>query len=155
MGTWGEGNLDNDYALDELGERSSELLKSLIDRAQRPESREPDEYDYTTLFVEFEIVFALETHGLLSPGRSLLTPKEAESLRDRYIEGWDQKIDSVAPTDDHKRKRRKVIVKTFDRFIRLVRRYHKKWAKADAGWVEMSAEEMRETFGEHDEDEKP
>ena len=51
MGTWGPKNLDNDYALDELGDRLDKLVKRLWSRAKKKTSREGDEHDYTTLFV--------------------------------------------------------------------------------------------------------
>jgi hypothetical protein len=112
MGTWGHGNLDSDYALDELSTRTNELLTSLLRRAQRKESREYDEYDHTTLFVEFEIVFALDAYGILATGRfpagALVRTLALEFLvvYDEYMEGpWPE--------------RRAKIAETFERFAAL------------------------------------
>ena len=64
MGTWGAGNLESDYALDELSQRAHDLIVEMLLRWQRPDSREWDEYDHTTLFVELELVFALAAERL-------------------------------------------------------------------------------------------
>jgi hypothetical protein len=118
MGTWGPGNLQNDYALDELGERSRVLIEALLERARRKTSRESDEYDYTTLFVEIEIVFALHAKRLLET--SCLPPaEEIEQLKQSYLRDWDAYIDSLQPTAGFKRDRRRVIVATFNRLKRI------------------------------------
>ncbi len=118
MGTWGHGNLDSDYARDELASRSAALIHSLLLRAARPSSRESDEYDYTTLFVEFELLFALDAAGLLS-GHSLPRSELVERLAADYLAGWDAYIDELEPTAEHELKRREVIDATFARFAQL------------------------------------
>jgi hypothetical protein len=106
MGTWGSGNLDNDYARDELDDRSAKLIKTLMRRARRKTSRQADEYDYTTLFAEFEIVFALEARKLIG-GHLLPSPEAVEELKWEFIRDW-------APTsmnfDRPKRTRKTVAV---------------------------------------------
>lgn len=87
MGTWGAGNLDNDYALDELSTRTDKLIRALMRRAKRKTSREADEYDYTTLFVEFEMVFALEAKGL--PTGTFPTDTDVEKLKQSFLTDWD------------------------------------------------------------------
>lgn len=121
MGTWGPGNLENDYALDELGERSQKLVNGLLRRARSKRSREADEYDHTTLFVEFEILFALDARKLLSA--ELPDPNEVETLKQRFLKDWDAHIDALEPKPDYKRKRRQVIARTFDRFKRICARH--------------------------------
>jgi hypothetical protein len=116
MGTWGHGNLDSDYALDELGARSGALVKEMLLRAQRSDSRQWDEYDYTTLFVEFEIVFALDAAKLLKVGRSTLpAPDAVRKLAHDYITEWDRFDADDGPGPQ----RRKVILDTFERFAHL------------------------------------
>lgn len=125
MGTWGPNNLDNDYALDELGVRIDKLVKRLLLRARKKTSREGDEYDYTTLFVEFEILFAMEDRKLILERCSVMpTPDQVETLKLNYISAWDKNIDALEPTEDHKRDRRKAILQTFNRFKRISRRHH-------------------------------
>jgi hypothetical protein len=114
MGTWGHGNLENDYALDELADRNAKLVATMLERARGSESREWDEYDHTTLFVEFEILFALDDHGLLNAG-SLPPSAEIRTLAEDFIAEWD----AYAAADlqqPYKGKRRAAIVKTFERF---------------------------------------
>ena len=119
MGTWGAGNLENDYALDELSDRSAKLIKSMMARARRKSSREGDEHDYTTLFVEFEIVFALDSKGLLMSG-SLPTPEEVEKLKVSFLADWEPYYqDSLEAKPDHLKKRRQCIAATFNRFKRI------------------------------------
>lgn len=119
MGTWGPGNLDNDYALDELCDRSAALIESMMERARRKESREGDEYDYTTLFVEFEIVFALDAKGLLKSG-ALPSPEEVEELKTSYIADWEPYYrDNLEAKPDHLKARRQCIARTFNRFKRI------------------------------------
>jgi hypothetical protein len=125
MGTWGNGNLDNDCAWDELSDRSHELVTALLDRARMPESRQADEYDYTTLFVEFEILFALDSKGLIS-GVKLPQPCEVEELKWSYIDDWTSYIDGLKPTADHKRLRRMAILRTFNRFKQICAKHHGK-----------------------------
>ncbi len=118
MGTWGHGNLDSDYAREELDGRVTALLASLLARAARPTSREADEYDYTTLFVELEIAIALATANLIE-GRYLPRSVAIDELALDYIAGWDAFIDELEPTAEHKRERRKAILDTFARFAKL------------------------------------
>lgn len=126
MGTWGAGNLENDYALDELCDRSAKLVEAMMDRARGKRSREGDEYDYTTLFVEFEIVFALEAKGLLM-GR-LPEPDDVEELKLSFIQDWEVYYEEMAASPEHLKKRRQCIMRTFNRFKRICTK-HK-----EAGW---------------------
>lgn len=111
MGTWGAGNLDSDYALDELSTRTHELLTELLLRAQRKHSREWDEYDHTTLFVELEIVFALDAHGLMIgkfPAAAAI-----RALATDFLTAYDDYLEDAWP------ERRAKIVESFERFAVL------------------------------------
>src|SRR5262245_53559785 len=125
MGTWGSGNLDNDYARDELDDRSAKLINTLMRRARRKTSQEADEYDYTTLFVEFEIVFALESRELIG-GHLLPIPEAVEELKWDFIHAWDAYIDELRPTETHKKNRRRCILQTFNRFKRICEKHKAK-----------------------------
>jgi hypothetical protein len=115
VGTWGHGNLDSDYALDELSSRTTELVEGLMDRARTAESREADEWDYTTLFVELEIVFALEAANLMHAARLPLATEVRELAAD-YIADWDEYIVELDPTANHESERRRIILESFERF---------------------------------------
>jgi hypothetical protein len=123
MGTWGPGNLDSDGALDELATRSAELVTQLWTRAQTKESWQADEWDHDALFVDFEILFALEEGGLLSSG-TLPPPTEVDPVRDRWLAGWDAYIDELHPQPGFKEERRAVIAKTFARFRSICAKHH-------------------------------
>jgi hypothetical protein len=123
MGTWGPGNLENDYALDELCERGSELVKTLWARAKSKESRQGDEYDYTTLFVEFEIVFALEEHNLLECD-VFPTPDDVAKLKGEYLAEWEPYYRELTSTEEHLKARRECIANTFDRFRKICAKHH-------------------------------
>lgn len=117
MGTWGSGNLANDYALDELGDRSAKFIKTMMARARKKASREADEWDHTTLFVEFEMLFALAERKLFTTGYPARA--EVEALAQKFIVGWDAYIDELGATDDYKERRRATILETFERFAVL------------------------------------
>ena len=87
-------------------------------RARRKRSRESDAYDYTTLFVEFEIVFALDARGLLMSG-GLPTPDEVETLKWEFVKDWEPYYREMAYKQETVKLRRQVILRTFNRFKRL------------------------------------
>jgi hypothetical protein len=94
MGTWGPGNLDSDGALDEVAERSHALVEQLWRRLHTRQSWETDEIEYDALFVDFEIVFALEANGVFD-GYALTQLENFEQVRDRWLAGWDDYIDRL------------------------------------------------------------
>lgn len=123
MGTWGSGNLENDYALEELADRSDDLIGSLFERAKRKTSREFDEYDHTTLFVEFEIAFALNAKGLLNG--ELPRPEEVEELKKVFVKDWDDYYqEGSGATQEHIEERKGVIIGTFNKFKEICKKYH-------------------------------
>jgi hypothetical protein len=68
-------------------------------RARKKTSREGDEYDYTTLFVEFEILFALDDRKLIRERCNVLpTPAEVDALKAELICAGDNNIDALART---------------------------------------------------------
>ncbi len=122
MGTWGPGNLENDYAMDELADRSAKLVKTLLERVSRKTSREFDEYDHTTLFVEFEIVFALDAKGLLTT--NLPSPEEVDGIKKDFVKDWlKYYLEGSGATADHTAKRKRVIMDTFSRFKRICKKH--------------------------------
>jgi hypothetical protein len=99
------------------------LIEALMERARSKASREWDQYDYTTLFVEFEIVFALHARGLMAE-HSWPTPAEVEELKKSFISDWDAGIPKGPDVSEHWAKRRRVILRTFSRFKRLCAKYN-------------------------------
>lgn len=118
LGTWGHGNLDSDMALDELICRSDALIRELLERARRKEGREYDERDYVKLFVDFEILFALESKNLFQPSK-LPTPDEIDYLRADYIEDWQRYYEDAGVEKKHVTSRKRSIVKTFNKLRKI------------------------------------
>jgi hypothetical protein len=119
MGTWGPGNLDSDYAHDDLSGRTSTLVRTLWQRAHTKLSREADEWDYTTLFVELEILFALDAAGLLI-GTRLPSSDEVRALATDYIAEWEPYYaDELGASDGAADERKLAIQNTFERFAAL------------------------------------
>lgn len=115
MGTWGSGNLDSDGALDWVSERSTALIGELWGRVQKSDSWEADEWDHDALFVEFEILFALEAAGVFN-GWELPPAAEVDRVRDTWLAGWDAYYPSLGATPEFTAERRGVIEATFARF---------------------------------------
>jgi len=114
MGTWGAGNLESDYALDELSQRAHDLIVEMLLRWQRLDSREWDEYDHTTLFVELELVFALAAKGLIPSGRFIPAPAVVRTLIADWLVGYD-----AVMGDEPWPERRTRIAATFAKFVAL------------------------------------
>lgn len=122
MGTWGAGNLDDDTALDEVGERSDALITQLWERIQKQESWEADEWECAALFVDLESLLALEAGGVFS-GYSLPSRDKARPVIDRWLAGWGAYFDGLAPREGFKAERRAVIEQTFERFLTVCDKY--------------------------------
>jgi hypothetical protein len=131
LGTWGPGNFENDGAAEHLLEVCQPLLDQIEEAMKDPSSLEPDAYLSDIVLANLEIIACLSEHlgrYLRGPVYDVLypdilpPPDTVASWRQTYLAVWDASIDRVAPTPDHKRDRRAVIVETFDRVERLVRR---------------------------------
>ena len=123
MGTWGSGNLQCDGALDEIGERSAGLIKKLWTRAQNSESWEADEGEHDALFVDFEIMFALEA-GHVFNGWDLPAPADVDRVCERWLAGWDEYFQGMGASEEFAAERRGVIEVTFARFREICAKYH-------------------------------
>lgn len=121
MGTWGPGNLENDYVGDELGDRTHKLMESLLERARNKLSRDEGEYEHTALIVDFEILFALDANGLLYCN-NLPAVEDVEQLKRDFIREWDVHIEGYDPKPEYKQGRRQVILRTFDRLKKICSR---------------------------------
>ncbi len=122
MGTWGSGNLECDGALDEVGERSSALIKQLWERAQNQESWEADEWMHDALFVDFEMLFALENAKLFN-GWDLPKPTDVEPARTKWMAGWTSYYEGMGATEEFAAERRSVIEATWQRFMDICAKY--------------------------------
>ena len=113
MGYWGTGNLENDYAAEDLAERTEKMVRAMLRRARRKVTRQWDEYDHTALLVDFEILFALEAKQLLTC--DLPAAEEMAKLKASFLKDYD----AYTNPDEHGPEFRKALAKTFDRFQRI------------------------------------
>jgi hypothetical protein len=133
MGTWGPGNFENDCAADHLLEFCGPLLKQVEEAMKDPSAIEPDEYDASVVMANLEIIACLSEHlGRYERGAIqdflypcvLPPPGVVAGWRGQYLKVWDGGIDGLDPDPDYKKKRREVIIETFDRVERLARERH-------------------------------
>ena len=127
MGTWGPGNFENDTAAEHLIELCKPLVQQITQAAASPELMQPDEPDSDIMLANIEILSALaESIGRHETGwvGDTVFPfpfpavEEIEQWKLEYLRVWDGYIDGLVPSDDYKRRRRDVIVATFERLQR-------------------------------------
>jgi hypothetical protein len=119
MGTWAEGNFDNDEAgeyVDELIEHFSENIEEILDDAERGGL---DETRLSIAFVsegEGRLMPSVELIALLAERYNAAPPKEetVHKWRERYLKVYDKQIDGLDPKSGYKEARRKTIEKTFE-----------------------------------------
>ena len=80
---------------------------------------QPDEYDSVAMMCNLEILTCLATG--LTTRLPVRWPdvEEVASWTTAYLKVWDAYIDRLAPEPEHKKKRRDVVVATFERFQRV------------------------------------
>jgi len=110
MGTWAEGNFDNDGALDYLGDLINQLTSNIEDIFKSATAAGLDECGESELMPGVEIIY------LLCKNCNGVPPKEDNINRWKtdYLHIFDTQIDALTPKSDYKIKRRKVIETTFD-----------------------------------------
>jgi hypothetical protein len=121
MGTWGEGNFDDDGALDYL----AEVLRSLVQRIEDVFADEGrlmlDEEGEAILMPSVQIISTLCEHcGGVPP-----TEATVKKWRKKYLRIFDKQIDGLSPKGDFKVRRRAVIENTFARLEEQARRFWK------------------------------
>lgn len=121
MGTWDSGNFDNDYAADHLSIVTGRLITE-IEEAFKDESEiEPDEYWGVAVPCHLELLLVIhkqEYVGSLLPSLEQLT-----TWKKVYMDVWDRCIDGLEPTPEHKKKRRMILLNTFDNLIEIVKEF--------------------------------
>lgn len=113
MGTWGDGNLENDGAQDTLYDICQELFRRVIELLQHPRAHEYDDEEIGELFVRIEVIFALQDRRMIT-----YTPKreELEPLFAPYLQRWANYI-RVAGKAEPPEERKKVIEESFTRLL--------------------------------------
>ena len=85
MGTWGNGNLENDTAQDTLAGICDDLFARVMTLLQHPRAHEYDEEEIGELFVRIEMIFALSDRGMVN---SSPEPDELRILVEPYLQRW-------------------------------------------------------------------
>lgn len=110
MGTWAEGNFDNDTALDFVADAANNVAKGM----SPPSGME----DVDSVMAAVAVRKALTEHcHAPAPERQVI-----ESLKAAVLAVYDQEIDDLAPDPDYKVARRRVIAQTFDQFLQLLKK---------------------------------
>ncbi|HVT79286.1 MAG TPA: DUF4259 domain-containing protein [Phycisphaerae bacterium] len=108
MGTWAEGNFDNDTALDLVGD----IAQSATDEMTPPDAVE----DVDLVMAAVAIRKVLVEHC----NAPRPEPSQLKKLKAQVLAIYDEEIDGLEPEPQYKIARRKVIAQTFDDFLKLL-----------------------------------
>lgn len=126
MGTWGAGNFENDDAAEYLIGLCKLLVEQIRSILAQPQLLQPDETDSDVMMANVEILAVLGSNigktsndeiGHLTFPFPLPGSEEVERWKHDYLEVWDGYIDQLGPSEDYKKRRRRIIVDTFDHLI--------------------------------------
>ena len=113
MGTWAEGNFDNDGALDYLGDIINQITSNIEDIFKSGTAAGLDECGESELMPGVEIISILceKCNGV---------PPEVDVVnrwKKKYLQIYDSQIDKLGADADYKIKRRKIIEDTFNKLL--------------------------------------
>src|SRR5215831_17393035 len=116
MGTWGEGNFDNDTASEHIWMLAEGLIKEINEAMSNPKDLEPDELGGVIVPCNVEMLSLLAGKRW---GSSVPKPSVVEHWKATYMEVWESHIDELCRPEypDHKARRRAVLIKTFDQLL--------------------------------------
>lgn len=119
MGTWAEGNFDNDGSLDYLAGLNHQLTTAIEEVLADQMRVRLDEDGEAILMPSVEIL------ALLCERYNAAPPKETtvQQWRKKYLQVFDKQIDGLQPKADFKTRRRRVIDHTFEWLEGLARSY--------------------------------
>jgi hypothetical protein len=123
MATWGEGNFDNDLSQAYLEDLIKELvftIRRYLDDEDGPGLFNPLREGDAKVMPSVDLVILLCEHYEVSP---YLMEADVSEWQTAYLEQYDLFIDSARPSAEYKKKRREVIVATFERLMAVVRKY--------------------------------
>lgn len=119
MGIWGAGNFEEDTAADHLSIVTGQLVKDIEQAMVDPAMLEPDEYWGVAVPCNLELLHLIAKRryvGCILPGSAVLAEWKAT-----YMNVWDSYIDQLGPSPEFKKARRQVLLRTFNKLIRLAR----------------------------------
>jgi hypothetical protein len=129
MGTWGNGNFEQDGALDFVfREVQQPLLQKVRSVVEKPVLAEADQPDSGPIVAAVEILAMLSEHVNAAPPQ----PDEVALWMATYLEAWDRTAADVFFRQEDVIERRSVIAATFDRLARLAVSFHSQDAEPGA-----------------------
>lgn len=121
MGTWAEGNFDNDGALDYVGEVIDSLVARIEDCFAEEGMAALDEDGEAVIVPTVAIISLLHEHCKAAPPH-----KEAVATwKKNYMAIFDASVENLSPVEGYAAARRKVIEDTFTKLENQVRAF---WA---------------------------
>lgn len=113
MGTWGSGNFESDAALDHLSAVVGRLVEEVAEAmAGDPVGIEPDEYWGVAVPCQLELLHVLAQAG--HADGELPKAEVIEGWKETFMAVWERTIDGLEPKPEYKKKRREVLIRTFD-----------------------------------------
>ena len=109
MGTWGAGNFDNDAANDYIDDLCHELADQVEQCFAVEGGCDLEETGEGTLIPTIEILSVLCEYSSGLPPE----PERVAEWKQKYLAIYDEEIDYLDPTPEHKVERRRVIEDTF------------------------------------------
>ncbi|WP_217183164.1 DUF4259 domain-containing protein [Streptomyces sp. AC495_CC817] len=122
MGTWGPGNFDDDTVADGLSEITDDLIAKIAEQFDDEDddtALEPDEWGGSMVPAWLEILTDIAGAGRV--GATFPDSSTVTAWRDRYLRVWDEYIDELEPTEEHRADRLAVLTSTFERALELAR----------------------------------
>lgn len=120
MGTWGAGNFDSDTSADHMSTITSRLVSEVEEAMRDPKELEADEFWGCAVPMNVELLALLAKQGYV--GVMLPDAATVDRWKATYMAAWEGSIDDLGPTDEFRRARRKVLLATFAKLRRAVRR---------------------------------
>lgn len=110
MGRWGIENLECDGAQDALANYCDDLFSKIVELLKHPRVHEYDDEPIDELFVNLEVVFALDDRGMISTSPSA---DEVEPLLSAFLQKWEE---YSGPSSE----RRQIIEGTSQRLLSII-----------------------------------
>jgi hypothetical protein len=122
MGTWGNGNFEQDGALDFVWrEVQQPLLRKIQMMVEKPVYAEADEPDSGSIIAAVEILALLSEHVNAAPPM----PQEVATWKEIYLKAWNRTAGEVYAKQEDVIERRSIIAATFDRLAASAIKFHR------------------------------
>jgi Domain of unknown function (DUF4259) len=121
MGAWGNGNFEQDGALDFVWrELQQPCLRKIQMMVEKPVYAEADEPDSGSIVAAIEILALLSEHVNAAPPK----PNEVAHWKLTFLKAWDRTAADVYLEQEDVTERRSIIAATFDRLAASAVKFH-------------------------------